>query len=200
MLFPSTPTECFELTADAFDLADELQTVVFIMTDLDLGMNIHMTEPLKWDDKRRFKRGKVLNYEELEAAKNYGRFVDSDGDGVGYRVIPGTHPTKGAYVARGTSHDAFANYTEDGNVHAAEIDRLTRKFNTAKDLVPEPVFYQSKSEGSIGIVFFGTTTYAALEAMEILEQDGAAVDAMRLKAFPFNDAVNSLSMSTKRFM
>jgi 2-oxoglutarate ferredoxin oxidoreductase subunit alpha len=189
MLFPSTPTECFELTADAFDLADELQTVVFIMTDLDLGMNIHMTEPLKWDDKRRFKRGKVLNYEELEAAKNYGRFVDSDGDGVGYRVIPGTHPTKGAYVARGTSHDAYANYTEDGNVHAAEIDRLTRKFNTAKDLVPEPVFYQSKSEGSIGIVFFGTTTYAALEALEILEQDGAAVDAMRLKSFPFNDAV-----------
>jgi 2-oxoglutarate ferredoxin oxidoreductase subunit alpha len=189
MLFPSTPTECFELTADAFDLADELQTVVFVMTDLDLGMNIHMTEPLKWDDNRKFKRGKVLNYAELEATKNYARFLDVDGDGVGYRVIPGTHPTKGAYLARGTSHDSAANYTEDGNVHASELDRIMRKFETAKDLVPEPVFYQQKNEGEIGIVFFGTTTYAALEAMEILEQDGAAVDAMRIKSFPFNDAV-----------
>lgn len=185
ILLPATPTECFELTADAFDLADQLQTVVFLLSDLDLGMNIHMTDPLTWNDSRKYKKGKVLNKEELDAAKDYGRFKDVDGDGIGYRVIPGTHPSKGAYLARGTSHDPYGNYTEDGIVHAGEIDRLLRKFNTAKDLVPSPVFYQNKNHGDTGIVFFGTTTYAALEAMDILQQEGEPIDAMRLRAFPF---------------
>lgn len=189
LLFPATPTECFEFMADAFDLADQLQTVVFLLSDLDLGMNIHMTEPLTWDDSRKFNKGKVLNKEELDAVEDYGRFKDVDGDGVGYRVIPGTHPSKGAYLARGTSHDPYGIYTEDGIVHAGEIDRLIRKFNTAKELVPQPEFYQKKNQGEHGIVFFGTTTYAALEAMDILEQEGEPIDAMRLRAFPFSEDV-----------
>lgn len=189
ILLPGTPSECFEFMVDAFDLADQLQTVVFLLSDLDLGMNIHMTDPLKWDDSRRPNKGKVLNKEELEAMADYGRFKDIDGDGIGYRVIPGTHPSKGAFLSRGTSHDPYGNYTEDGKVHAGEIDRLIRKFNTAKDLVPEPEFYQNVNEGENGLIFFGTTTYSALEAMEILEEGGNPIDAMRLKAFPFNDAV-----------
>lgn len=189
LLLPATPTECFDFMADAFDLADQLQTVVFLLSDLDLGMNIHMTEPLSWDDARKFNKGKVLNKEELDAVEDYGRFKDVDGDGIGYRVIPGTHPSKGAFLSRGTSHDPYGIYTEDGVVHAGEIDRLIRKFNTAKELVPQPEFYQKENQGKHAIVFFGTTTYAALEAMDILEQNGELIDAMRLRAFPFSNIV-----------
>lgn len=190
-LLPATPTECFEMTAEAFDLADQLQTVVFLLSDLDLGMNIHMTDPLKWDSAKKYKRGKVLNREELDAMEDYGRFKDVDGDGVPYRVLPGTHPFKGAYLARGTSHDEYGVYTEDGHVHARQIDRLIRKFNTAKNMVPAPEFYQDENQGKEGIVFFGTTTYAALEAMDIMEKEGRSIDAMRIRAFPFNDEVQN---------
>lgn len=189
MLIPANPTECFEFTAMAFDLADQLQTVVFLMSDLDLGMNIHMTDPFTWDESRKYNRGKVLNREELEAVEDYGRFKDVDGDGIGYRVIPGTHPSKGAFLSRGTSHDPYGRYTEDGVVHAGEIDRLIRKFNTAKNLVPQPEVYQEENQSDHAIVFYGTTTYAALEVMDILTQQGQTIDAMRLKAFPFQDEV-----------
>ncbi len=189
MLMPANPTECFEFTAMAFDLADQLQTVIFLMSDLDLGMNIHMTDPLSWDDEKRYNRGKVLNREELDAVQDYGRFKDVDGDGIGYRVIPGTHPSRGAFLSRGTSHDQYGRYTEDGEVHAGEIDRLIRKFNTAKNLIPYPEFYQTENGGDDAIIFFGTTTYAALEVMEILHEEGNPIDAMRLKAFPFQDEV-----------
>lgn len=189
MLIPANPMECFEFTAMAFDLADQLQTVVFLMSDLDLGMNIHMTDPFTWDESRKYNRGKVLNREELEAVEDYGRFKDVDGDGIGYRVVPGTHPSKGAFLSRGTSHDPYGRYTEDGVVHAGEIDRLIRKFNTAKTLVPQPEFYQEENQSDHAIVFYGTTTYAALEVMDILTQQGQAIDAMRLKAFPFQEEV-----------
>lgn len=189
VLLPATPAECFDFAVEAFDLADQLQTVVFILSDLDLGMNIHMSEPLKWDDNRSYKKGKVLNRDELDAVEDYGRFKDVDGDGIGYRVIPGTHPFKGAYLARGTSHDAYGVYTEDGLEHARQIDRLNRKFETAKDMVPKPEFYQEDNGGQYGIIFFGTTTYAALEAMEILSEEGLSIGAMRLRAFPFHDMV-----------
>lgn len=197
LLLPANPTECFEFMADAFDLADQLQTVVFLMSDLDLGMNIHMTDPFTWDDAREYNKGKVLDKAELEAVVDYGRFKDVDGDGVGYRVIPGTHPSKGAYLARGTSHDPYGRYTEDGEIHAQQIDRLIRKFNTAKKLIPQPEFYQEENQGDEGILFFGTTTYAALEAMDILAQEGNAIDALRLKAFPFQDEVKEFIDSHK---
>lgn len=189
LLIPANPTECFEFTAMAFDIADQLQTVVFLMSDLDLGMNIHMSEPFTWDDNRRYNRGKVLNREELDAVKDYGRFKDVDGDGVGYRVIPGTHPSKGAYLSRGTSHDPYGRYTEDGVVHAGEIDRLIRKFHTAKGMVPRAEFYQEENRSDHAIIFYGTTTYAALEVMDILIEEGKPIDAMRIKAFPFQDEV-----------
>ena len=189
LLLPATPTECFEFMTKAFDLADQLQTVIFLMSDLDLGMNIHMTDPLTWNESQTWNKGKVLNEEELEATRDYGRFKDVDGDGVGYRVIPGTHPSKGAYLARGTSHDPYGVYTEDGEIHAGEIDRLIRKFNTSKNMVPAPEFYQNANQGDHGIIFFGTTTYAALEAMDILKEDGEPIDAMRLRAFPFPEEV-----------
>jgi 2-oxoglutarate ferredoxin oxidoreductase subunit alpha len=188
LLFPATPTECFELTALSFDLADRLQTPVIVMTDLDLGMNDHVTAPFKWDDTRRYDRGKVLDADALEKIERYGRFLDVDGDGITYRTIPGTHPTKGAFVARGTSRDEYAVYTEDGAAYQRNVDRLTLKWNTAKTLVPEPHFYQKESKKKDAMVFFGTSTYAAEEAIELLKSDGMEIDSARVRSFPFTDS------------
>lgn len=185
LLIPSTPTECFEMMADAFDLAEQLQTPVLFMTDLDLGMNEHMCPPFKWDDNRKYNRGKVLNAEELEAASSWGRYRDVDGDGIPYRTLPGTHPTKGAYFTRGSSHDENAVYSEDSDTYVRIMNRLVKKLETAKALVPSPAFYQENNESEIGVIFFGTSRYAAEEALDIMRADGLKIDAMRLKAFPF---------------
>lgn len=185
LLIPSTPTECFEMMADAFDLAEQLQTPVLFMTDLDLGMNEHMCPPLKWDDNRKYNRGKVLNAEELEATSSWGRYRDVDGDGIPYRTLPGTHPTKGAYFTRGSSHDENAVYSEDSDTYVRIMNRLVKKLETAKTLVPGPEFYQESNESEIGVIFFGTSRYAAEEALDIMRADGLKIDAMRLKAFPF---------------
>lgn len=189
LLFPSTPTECFEHTATAFDLAERLQTPVIVMTDLDLGMNEHMTAPLQWDDTRQFDRGKVLTAEDLEKMEKFGRYLDVDGDGICYRTIPGTHPTKGSFFTRGTSRDEFARYTEEGPAYVRNVDRLIKKWNTAKLHVPGPEIYQPAQRGDMGIVFFGTSAYAALEAIELLENEGLVLDAMRIKSFPFSTEV-----------
>jgi 2-oxoglutarate ferredoxin oxidoreductase subunit alpha len=189
LLFPSTPKECFEMTADAFDLAEQLQTPVMLMTDLDLGMNDHVSPPFEWNDKRKYKRGKVLNAEQLENLQKYGRYLDVDGDGIAYRTIPGTHPTKGAFVTRGTSRDEYAVYTEDGAAYQRNMDRLLKKWETAKTMVPESHLYQDKNKSKNGIIFFGTSTYSAEEAMDILKEKGIVMDALRLKAFPFNKTV-----------
>ena len=185
LLLPSTPTECFEMMADAFDLAEQLQTPVLFMTDLDLGMNEHMCPPFKWDDSRKYNRGKVLNAEELEAAQDWGRYKDVDGDGIPYRTLPGTHPTKGAYFTRGSSHDEKAAYSEDSDTYVRIMNRLKKKLETAKTLVPGPEFYQGSNDSEIGVIFFGTSRYAAEEALDIMRADGLKIDAMRLKAFPF---------------
>jgi 2-oxoglutarate/2-oxoacid ferredoxin oxidoreductase subunit alpha len=111
LLFPASPKECFEMTADSFDLAERLQTPIILMTDLDLGMNDHISSPLTWDDSREYDRGKVLSAEQLDEIERYGRYLDSDGDGIPYRTIPATHPTKGANVTRGSSRDEYAVYT-----------------------------------------------------------------------------------------
>ncbi|MFM8440712.1 MAG: 2-oxoacid:acceptor oxidoreductase subunit alpha [Acidobacteriota bacterium] len=188
LLFPSSPTECFELTADAFDLAERLQTPVMVMTDLDLGMNDHVTDPFKWDDSRKYDRGKVLDADALEKLERYGRYLDVDGDGIPFRTIPGTHPTKGAFVARGTSRDEYAVYTEDSAIYQRNMDRLLKKWGTAKGIVPAPHFYQQKNGSRDGVIFFGTSSYAAEEAIDLLKEDGIKLDAMRVKAFPFSKA------------
>lgn len=199
LLFPSTPKECFDFTADAFDLAERLQTPVLVMTDLDLGMNDNMSPPLQWDDNRVFDRGKVLTAEELEnMSERYGRYLDVDGDGIPWRTIPGTHPTKGSFFTRGTSRDEYATYTEEGPAYVRNMDRLMKKWETAKQYVPGPEFYQTENQNAFGVIFFGTTTYAALEAQELLAEQGITLDAMRVKAFPFNDEVRKFILNHER--
>ena len=198
LLFPSTPKECFDLTADSFDLAEGLQTPIIIMTDLDLGMNDHMTPPLVWDDKREYKRGKVLNAEALEKIEKFGRYLDVDKDGITYRTIPGTHPSKGSFFTRGTSRDEYAVYTEDSAAYQRNMDRLMKKWDTAKKMVPAPQVYQKTNKSENGILFFGTSQYAAEEAMDILKEQGKPVDAIRVKAFPFNKTVEDFINSHKR--
>jgi 2-oxoglutarate ferredoxin oxidoreductase subunit alpha len=273
LLFPASPKECFEMTAAAFDLTERLQTPVIVMTDLDLGMNDHVTDPLTWDDALVYDRGKVLTAEqldflgrkiadmqavmdehvsvtndggnghvdsdmasELEAQPHgdhsmtqpleqfkgkFGRYLDIDDDGIPYRTIPGTHETRGAFVTRGSSRDEYAVYTEDGDVYRRNMDRLARKWETAKELVPQPEFYgdagrgrpgdaETKGQASVqtgdespekiqnpkpkiqngndGVIFFGTSTYAAEEAIELLGEEGIMLDAMRVRAFPFGKA------------
>ncbi|MCX7554452.1 2-oxoacid:acceptor oxidoreductase subunit alpha [Marinicella sp. S1101] len=187
LLFPANPKECFELTVAGFDLAERLQTPVILMSDLDLGMNVHQCDPITWDDDQVYDRGKVLNEKQLdEMAEKWGRYLDVDGDGVPYRTIPGTHPVKGAYFTRGSSHDEYAAYTEDGEVYARGMQRLLVKWNTAKKLVPKA---QIDGEGkSIGVIYYGTSDYATQEAMDILRVD-QDIDSMRIKAFPFGAEV-----------
>jgi 2-oxoglutarate ferredoxin oxidoreductase subunit alpha len=189
LVFPSTPKECFEMTAEALDLAESLQTPIIMMTDLDLGMNDHLSEPFHWDDSRKYNRGKVLNATQLEELPRFGRYLDVDGDGITYRTIPGTHPTKGSFFTRGTSRDEYAAYTEDGRVYARNMDRLLKKWDTAKDMVPAPYLYQKENKSPYGLIFFGTSTYSAEEAMETMTASGLNFDAMRLRAFPFNKTV-----------
>ncbi len=189
LLFPSTPKECFEMTAEAFDLAEQLQTPVILLTDLDLGMNDHMSPPFEWEDQRRYKRGKILSAEDLEKMDRFGRYLDVDGDGIPYRTYPATHPTKGAFFTRGTSRDEYAIYTEDSAAYKRNMDRLLKKWDTAKTLVPVPEIYPSKGSTNAGILFFGTSKYAAEEAVHLLEKEGIVLDAIRVKAFPFSKAV-----------
>lgn len=187
-LYPSNPKECFDLTAQAFDLAERLQTPVILLTDLDLGMNDNMSVPLDWDDSREYDRGKVLTAEQLESmSERFGRYLDVDDDGICYRTYPGTHPTKGSFFTRGTSRDEYAVYTEDGAAYVRNMERLLKKWDTAKRYVPAP---EINADGnSIGFVYFGTTTQSALESVDYLREDGVAVDTLRLRAFPFNSDV-----------
>ncbi len=189
LLFPSTPEECFQFAAKALDLADRFQTPVIIMSDLDLGMNKHMSPPLKWDETRKYDLGKVLDAEALENTEEYGRYLDVDEDGICYRTLPGAHPTKGAFFTRGTARDEMARYTEDGAAYKRIVDRLMKKWETAKQRVPGPELYQSGNQSSAGVIFFGTTTYSAMEASDMLKADGFDLDMMRIAAFPFNDEV-----------
>ncbi|HJS50436.1 MAG TPA: 2-oxoacid:acceptor oxidoreductase subunit alpha [Pyrinomonadaceae bacterium] len=252
LLFPATPRECFEMTTMAFDLTERLQTPVIVMTDLDLGMNDHVTEPLVWDDAVQWDRGKILSsaalehiyasngsvfrekLEELSRANGldnadatlseidaqqhgdqsmtqpleqfkgkFGRYLDIDQDGIPYRTIPGVHATEGAFVTRGSSRDEYAVYTEDADTYRRNVDRLLRKWETAKELVPQPEFYSPQSRGDNeaqaatrsvasvprdGVIYFGTSTYSAEEALELLDKEGIHLNAMRPRAFPFGRA------------
>ncbi len=253
LLFPASPRECFEMTTDAFDLTERLQTPVIIMTDLDLGMNDHITRTLEWDDDRQYDRGKVLTSDQLDFLGNaiarmqkvvdeakpvtngngngnlgatlseldsqpdgdhsmtqpleqfkgkWGRYLDVDGDGIPYRTIPGTHTTRGAFVTRGSSRDEYGVYTEDGDAYRRNVDRLLQKWETAKELVPQPeirVNGQQASDGpSDGVIYFGTSTYSAMEALDLLEAAGIHLDAIRPRAFPFGKAFRDFVDSHER--
>lgn len=191
MLFPATPKECFDHTALSLDLAERLQTPIMIMTDLDLGMNDHMSDPFVWDDNRVYDRGKVLTAEQLDEIPKYGRYVDSDGDGITYRTIPGVHPTKGAYVARGTSRDEYAVYTEESPAYQRNMDRLTRKWQTIRKHVPAPEIVKGQGATSAAMLFFGTSTDASFEARDLLAEQGILLDACRLTSFPFHADVEA---------
>ncbi|GBE44127.1 MAG TPA: 2-oxoacid:acceptor oxidoreductase subunit alpha [Rhizobiales bacterium] len=198
LLFPGDPKECFELTADAFDLAERLQTPVIVMSDLDLGMNEWVCGPLEWDDARVHDRGKVLDAQALDAGPEFQRYGDVDGDAIPYRTLPGTHPSKGAFFTRGSSHDTYAAYTEDGRVNAENLDRLTRKFATAAKLVPKAVIRKSSQTSKLGIINFGSTQAAVREACDLLARDGYKLNAMRLRAFPFGREVAKFAAAHDR--
>jgi 2-oxoglutarate/2-oxoacid ferredoxin oxidoreductase subunit alpha len=189
LLFPEDPYECFEMGAQAFDLAERLQTPVFMMTDLDIGMNQRLCNPLVWDDARRYDRGKLMTEKMLEAGMEFGRYLDVDGDGIPYRTLPGTHPTKGAYFTRGTSKNAYAGYSEAGPDYVYNMQRLLKKFETAKTLVPKPVLTPSKEPARFGCIYYGSTSPAMHEALESLSQSGIFVNALRVRAFPFQDEI-----------
>jgi 2-oxoglutarate/2-oxoacid ferredoxin oxidoreductase subunit alpha len=189
LLFPEDPYECFEMGAQAFDLAERLQTPVFMMTDLDIGMNQRLCNPLVWDDARRYDRGKVMTEKMLDAGMEFGRYLDVDGDGIPYRTLPGTHPTKGAYFTRGTSKNAYAAYSEAGPDYVYNMQRLLKKFETAKTLVPKPVLTPSKEPARFGCIYYGSTSPAMHEALESLSQNGIFVNALRIRAFPFQDEI-----------
>ncbi|MBX9776394.1 MAG: 2-oxoacid:acceptor oxidoreductase subunit alpha [Xanthobacteraceae bacterium] len=189
LLFPEDPREAFEFGALSFDLADRLQTPIFVMLDLDIGMNHRLCRPLTWDDSRKYDRGKVMTAEMLDAGKEFGRYLDVDGDGIPYRTYPGTHPTKGAYFTRGTSRDRYARYTEEGAPYADNMQRLLRKFETAKDLVPRPLIANSDKPTRYGVIYYGSTAPAMDEANQALKTAGKNLDLLRVRAFPFHHTV-----------
>jgi 2-oxoglutarate ferredoxin oxidoreductase subunit alpha len=189
LIFPKDPKESFEFSAQAFDLAERLQTPIFVMMDLDIGMNDWLVDPLEWDDSRKYDRGKVMTAEELDAGKLFARYLDVDGDAIPYRTLPGTHPTKGTYFTRGSSHNAYAVYSEEGKDYTDVMQRLLRKLDTAKSLVPQPVVTPAKEETRWGVIYFGSTSAAMDEALHALEGQGLHLDALRLRAFPFPEAV-----------
>ena len=194
LLFPSDPTECFSMSRDAFDLAERLQTPVIMMSDLDIGMNDWVTDAFAWDDTYVHDRGKVLDAKSLEAfksakGKEWGRYLDVDGDAIPYRTLPGTHPTMGSYFTRGTSHDEYARYTENGDIHARVIDRIRAKFDTAATLVPKAEIDIRDGKGKVGVIYFGANRPAVQEAQDELLAAGYRLNSMRLKAFPFGQEV-----------
>ncbi len=189
LLFPQDPYECFEQAAAALDLADRLQTPIFLMTDLDIGMNQRLCQPFAWDDARTYDRGKVMTAEELEAGKDFGRYKDVDGDGIPWRTLPGTHPTKGAFFTRGTTRNPYAQYSERGPDYIYNMERLLKKFQTAATLVPQPVLRSAAQPTRYGVIHFGSTSPAMREALDVLQAEGIHIDALRLRAFPFPASV-----------
>jgi len=191
LLFPEDPYECFTMTAQAFDLAERLQTPVFLMTDLDIGMNERLSKPFVWDDNRAYDRGKVLTAEDLDAGKMFGRYEDVDGDGIPWRTIPGTHASKGAFFTRGTSRNAQARYSELGEDYVYNMERLRTKFETAKGLVPVPEIVTAARPTRLGVIHYGSTSPAMAEALALLAAQGIDIDALRVRGFPFNAEVEA---------
>ena len=185
LLIPDGPGEVFEFGAAAFDYAERLQTPIFVMLDLDIGMNSHLTAPFQWDDARRYDRGKVLTAEELEKAANFGRYNDIDGDGIPWRTLPGEHPTRGAYFTRGTSRDRFARYTEESAPYVDNMERLLKKFETARAMLPKPIRKPAARRTDLGVIYCGSSGPPMDEALDLLAARGVHLDALRVRAFPF---------------
>jgi len=186
-LYPADPGECFTMARDAFDLAERFQTPVFVVSDLDIGMNDWMVKRLEWDDSYTPDRGKVLTAEQLEKMEAFHRYLDVDGDEVPYRSLPGVHP-KGAYFTRGSGHDKYGRYTEDSALYQEVVDRLKRKVQSSSASSPQPII-ERKEGATFGIVTIGACDRAVREAISRFEQAGLAVDYMRVRAFPFADSV-----------
>jgi 2-oxoglutarate/2-oxoacid ferredoxin oxidoreductase subunit alpha len=189
LLFPQDPNESFSFAAQAFDLADRLQTPVFVMLDLDIGMNDWLVEPLAWDENRRYDRGKVMTAAELDAGVEFGRYLDVDNDGIPYRTLPGTHPTRGAFFTRGTTKDRYARYSEEGPDYVDNMQRLLHKFDTAKRLVPRPIKHAAREPTRYGAIYFGSTALAMAEALEELDERRIHLDTLRVRAYPFHEDV-----------
>jgi 2-oxoglutarate ferredoxin oxidoreductase subunit alpha len=166
-----------------------LQTPIFVMLDLDIGMQDWLCEPLAWDDSRRHDRGKVMTREQLEAGKDFGRYLDVDGDGVSYRTYPGTHPRRGSYFTRGTTKDRYARYSEDGAAYVDNMQRLLRKFETAKQYLPEPVRRDAAAPTRHGAIYFGSTGPVMDETLAAFAAQNIHLDTLRVRAFPFHDVV-----------
>jgi 2-oxoglutarate ferredoxin oxidoreductase subunit alpha len=188
MLFPANPKECFEMAVQVFDLAERLQTPVFFMSDLDIGMNDWMVDELSWDEGYRPDRGKVLGPEELQAMDRFSRYLDVDGDGIPYRTLPG-EDARGAYFTRGSGHNRYGAYTEDSDEYQDVMDRLLVKWETAKTLVPPAVLSRAERKTQLGIVAFGSSDGAVIEARDRLADQGIHADYLRLRAFPFGPEV-----------
>jgi 2-oxoglutarate ferredoxin oxidoreductase subunit alpha len=189
LLLPEDPRECFEFAADALDLAERLQTPVFLMSDLDIGMNQRLCAPLEWDDARRLDRGKVMTAEQLEAGAPFARYQDVDGDGIPWRTLPGTHASRGAYFTRGTTRNEQAIYSERGDDYVRNVERLRLKFATAAQLAPQPLVRAAAQKTRLGVLYFGSTAPAMDEALATLAEAGIHLDAMRLRAYPFAPSV-----------
>lgn len=192
-LYPSTPAECFDFSALSFDLAERLQTPIIILSDLDLGMNDHMSEAFTWSDDRKYDRGKVLDKEALDNLDGrFGRYLDSDGDGITYRTYPGTHPTKGSFFTRGTSRDEYAVYTERGEEYVKNMQRLEKKWQTARGVVPSAIIQNhGAAPAALGVIYYGTTEQSTIEALDSLSKQGFTIDQCRIRAFPFGSEVES---------
>lgn len=188
-LYPSDPREAFEMAVASFDLAERFQTPVMVLSDLDIGMNDWMIPKLEWDDTFRPDRGKVLTKKELDEIPSFFRYLDVDGDQIPYRTFPGEHP-KGAYFTRGSGHNKFGGYTEDGDEYQEVLDRIARKIDSAAEAVPKP-FIKRRETTNVGLVTVGGCHGACLEAMDRLAEDGIAIDYMRVRGFPFGEEVKS---------
>jgi 2-oxoglutarate/2-oxoacid ferredoxin oxidoreductase subunit alpha len=197
MLFPSSPHECFQMAMDAFNLAEQLQTIVFVMSDLDLGMNNWMSDPFPYP-KTPIERGKVLTKEDLSKLGGFARYKDVDGDGVGYRTLPGTEHPAAAYFTRGSGHNAQAQYSERPQDYESNMERLQRKFEHARLLVPAPVI-ETMSNAEIGIIAFGSSHWALTESRDQLRDEyKVATDYLRVRAFPFSPEIADFVRAHKR--
>jgi 2-oxoglutarate ferredoxin oxidoreductase subunit alpha len=186
MLFPDSPEECFQLAVQAFDLAERLQTPVFVLLDLDIGMNDWMAPELKWDDSYRPDRGKILTDEQIAGLDRFHRYFDPDGDGIPYRTLPGVSP-KAAYFTRGSGHSRYGVYTEDSAEYQDVMDRLSRKFRTAAALVPKAIVDGRTAKACI--VSLGSCDGPVREALASLRRSGTAIDYLRVRGFPFGDEI-----------
>lgn len=191
LTFPADPKECFEFAADSFELAEQLQTPIIIMSDLELGMNDWLCEPLEWNKENQYDRGKVLNGKQLDELKEekFGRYLDVDDDGICYRTYPGTHPEKGAFFTRGTSRDRHALYTEEGDKYVDNMERLIKKFRTAANLVPTPIINIDDKRHKMAVIYYGTTEHVMPESLNKLQKQGFNFNSMRLRSYPFNGDV-----------